>query len=182
MREMWFSGVLCGIILSALSQYSAQAISVPLANQYVLTFNWNPSPDAAVAGYKIHYGTASGEYSTIADMGDVTSTALPGFVIGTTYYFAITAYDEDGEESAPSGEISYGKYVPNVQIQNRTAGKFTLNITGAPGQILDVEATTDLKTWTVIDTVTLDASGVLNFNDPNMAAHAKRFYRIRQQL
>jgi hypothetical protein len=41
-------------------------------------------------------------------------------------------------------------------------------------------ATQDLITWTVIGTVTLDASASANFTDLNAASYSQRFYRIQQ--
>jgi hypothetical protein len=64
---------------------------------------WNPSPSAGVLGYRIHYGTASGQYSTVVDVGNVLTATIPGFAEnGTTYYFAATAYG-DPATSSPSG-------------------------------------------------------------------------------
>jgi hypothetical protein len=60
-----------------------------------------------LAGYKIHYGTASSEYTqTIA----LQNAGLTRYVVDNlpsgTYYFAITAYNSQGIESPLSGEVS----------------------------------------------------------------------------
>jgi hypothetical protein len=65
------------------------------------------TPLADLAGYRIHYGTASGSYSnqaTIANPG-VTTYVVPDLGAGT-YYFAIRAYDASGLESDLSAEVS----------------------------------------------------------------------------
>ena len=54
--------------------------------------------DTEVAGYNIYYGTEpvtadSGEYTEFMDAGDVIEFVVPGLENGTTYYFAVTAYD-----------------------------------------------------------------------------------------
>lgn len=36
-----------------------------------VTLAWDPSPDGEVVGYRIHYGTAIGEYSETIEVGNV---------------------------------------------------------------------------------------------------------------
>jgi hypothetical protein len=72
-----------------------------------LIFAWNPNPESDLAGYKIYYGTASGNYSSIVDVGNITEYTITGLEAELTYYFAVTAYDYSGNESAHSAEIEY---------------------------------------------------------------------------
>lgn len=65
---------------------------------------WNPNPEPDVAGYKTYYGTNSRRYETHRDVGLVTSTIEEQLLSGTTYYFAVTAYNEQGFESGYSNE------------------------------------------------------------------------------
>lgn len=67
---------------------------------------WNPSTDPTVAGYRVYSGTSSGVYTQETDAGNATSATLTGFNAGQTYFFAVTAYNSSGLESAPSNEIS----------------------------------------------------------------------------
>lgn len=66
------------------------------------TTNTDGSPLTNLAGYKIHYGTASHSYTATFTIGNVTnySFALPA----GTYYFAVTSYDTQGSESGFSNE------------------------------------------------------------------------------
>lgn len=67
------------------------------------TLSWNPvSPP--LTGYKVYYGTTSQTYSPSVDVGNTTSTMI-SLPIGTTYYFALTAYNSGGE-SGFSQEVS----------------------------------------------------------------------------
>jgi hypothetical protein len=79
-----------------------------------VTFGWqaptensNGTPITNLAGYKIHYGTASQQYTQVVE---VSNPSLSRYVMDSlpsgTYYFAITAYNSQGIESALSGEIS----------------------------------------------------------------------------
>jgi hypothetical protein len=68
---------------------------------------WDASPDTNVVGYFLYYGTASGTYSSKINAGGNTTATATNLALGTTYFFAATAYDAVGDESVPSNEISY---------------------------------------------------------------------------
>lgn len=69
--------------------------------------SWEPNTEPDLAGYQIYYGTTSRFYSTIIDVGNVTQYTVNGLNPGVTYYFAVTAYDVNGNESDYSEEVSY---------------------------------------------------------------------------
>ncbi|MBN2103835.1 Ig-like domain-containing protein [bacterium] len=71
------------------------------------TVTWNPNTESDLAGYQVHYGTSPGVYSTIVDVENVTEYKAQNLVIGQTYYFAVTAYDNSGNVSDYSEEVSY---------------------------------------------------------------------------
>ncbi len=71
------------------------------------TLAWDPNTESDLAGYKIHYGTASGNYTVHTDVHNVTSYTVIGLTTGQTYYFAVSAYDASGNESSYSNEVSY---------------------------------------------------------------------------
>jgi Viral BACON domain len=72
-----------------------------------VTIGWNACTASNVAGYKVYYGTASGNYAYYVDVGNTTSYALTGLSTGATYYMAATAYDSSGNQSTDSNEVSY---------------------------------------------------------------------------
>ncbi len=55
----------------------------------------------------MHYGTRSLAYALNLDVGNVTRVDIPNLIDGTTYYFAVTAYDAAGAESDPSMEFMH---------------------------------------------------------------------------
>lgn len=72
--------------------------------------NWGVSTSGDTAGYRVYYGTASGSYAQARgaglNAGNATRYTATGLVAGRTYYFAVTAYDAAGNESAFSSEVS----------------------------------------------------------------------------
>lgn len=69
-----------------------------------LTLAWDPSANAT--GYLVYYGTRSGTYVTQVDVGSMTSVPVGGLADGSTYYFAVKAYDSTGLQSPFSAEVS----------------------------------------------------------------------------
>jgi len=72
-----------------------------------VTLQWDANTESDLSGYRVYYGTSSSVYSQSIDVGNVTQATVPDLVGGTTYYFAVTAYNVSGLESAPSNEVSY---------------------------------------------------------------------------
>ena len=85
-------------VLLMLAAMQATAGSLALA--------WDPVNDPRVAGYKVHYGTSSGNYTAQMDAGNVTTSTVPNLVDGATYYFAVTAYDGSLVQSGFSNEVA----------------------------------------------------------------------------
>lgn len=81
------------------------AVNVNYLSQVTLT--WDPNTEADLAGYKIYYGTSSGNYSANVDAGNQTYHTLSNLVSGQQYYISITAYDTSGNESTNSSEVIY---------------------------------------------------------------------------
>jgi hypothetical protein len=175
--------VLGGILFFILLHHAVPALggTVPAGQSVSLT--WDASPDIKVAGYDIYYGGASGDYTNRINVGDMTTTTIAGLTAGVTYYFAATAYDGLGLESGYSAEVSYlvPAELPAVQIRTALAGSFIVTVTGPAGLTCDIQASPDLVAWTVIGTVTLDASGSLDFTDTNAVNFPQRFYRTEQK-
>ncbi len=69
------------------------------------TTNTDKSQITDLAGYKVYYGTASGNYSKILNVGNVLNYTVISLPPGT-YYFAITCYNSYGSESNYSNEVS----------------------------------------------------------------------------
>ncbi|MBD1400918.1 fibronectin type III domain-containing protein [Pelovirga terrestris] len=76
-----------------------------------VTLAWDPSP-SAVSGYKVYYQVGSdslsktGEAGTVVvDVGSVLTYSLSHLNDAEDYYFAVTAYDANGQESDFSNHV-----------------------------------------------------------------------------
>lgn len=167
--------VLCAVILSLCGQNVIAGDADPSSVQLA----WNPSPDTSVVGYRVHYGVATEQYTNSIVVGNVTSTTISGLVNGTTYFFAITAYDASGMQSPFSNEISYAVAYSQLQVRANAARQMILTVAGQVGHVYAIEATQDLTTWTTIGSATAGAGGTVDFIDANAASFVRRFYRLR---
>src|SRR5205814_1075925 len=76
----------------------------------------------------------------------------------------------------PGLAISNILYSPN--------GQFSFNLTGPAGQLVIVDASSDLVNWPPIWTNTFGTnaiSDILNFSDPQSGVYSNRFYRAHSQ-
>jgi len=88
----------CGVAFPFLCSFAVLGANVSLA--------WNPSPSANAAGYKLHYGAASGRYTSSLDAGTNTTMTVKGLIPGQTYYFVTDAYNFYGVESRYSNVVT----------------------------------------------------------------------------
>ena len=74
------------------------------------TLNWTGSASDAVTGYRVYYGLAPRSYAQAKGagiaVGPVETYVVTGLSAGSHYYFAVTAVDDSGNESAYSNEAS----------------------------------------------------------------------------
>jgi hypothetical protein len=111
-----FSGI--GITVSggtASASLAPFSVTVSPARATSVTLSWVPPTTntdgtrlVGLAGFRVFYGTAPGQYSqNLSITGpSVTSVVLEGLSSGLTWYFAVTAVASDGVESAYATEVS----------------------------------------------------------------------------
>lgn len=79
--------------------------------------SWDANTETNLAGYRLYVGTASRQYSVATnDVGNVTQTTVSNLSAGTSYYFAVTAYNSDGLESDYSNEVNWREGDPAVVV------------------------------------------------------------------
>jgi hypothetical protein len=150
-----------------------------------------------VTGYHVYYGTTSRKYAKSVVAGNAMNITISGLTNSITYYFAVTAYDASGGESDFANEVKVvpGQLRPGLQVapanevvpgQLRVGLRLAptkeavLTVSGLVGHTYDILASTNLTTWSVIGSTTLDASGTQDFTDTNAASFPKRFYQTRE--
>ena len=57
-----------------------------------VTLSWDPPP-TDYGGFMLGYGTSSGQYEQILDVGKKTAQTIVNLTPGQTYYFAVKTYD-----------------------------------------------------------------------------------------
>jgi hypothetical protein len=73
------------------------------------TLTWEANTEPDLAGYKVYVGTSSGKYDFPGSpfkVGKVTTYTVTNLEPNTTYFFAISAYNDNGKESPLSDEVS----------------------------------------------------------------------------
>ena len=104
-----------------------------------VTMTWDRNREPDIAGYKIFYGTHSEQYTnsiTIYDSANQPlqrSYTVAGLSEGTTYYSALKTFDQAGQESGYSNEISQN--IPGGGDGGDTTAGRSLSIYSAPTTI-----------------------------------------------
>jgi hypothetical protein len=73
-----------------------------------VTLMWDANTEVDLAGYKVYYRGLSPQTGTnVLDVGNSTIAVISNLVQGFTYSFAVTAYNDSGQESDFSTEVVY---------------------------------------------------------------------------
>ncbi len=86
---------------------ASHSFQVAAATPAQAALAWDANTETDLAGYKVYYGTTSGQYASVVDVGNQTSYTLTGLQAGLTYFISATAYDTGGLESGHSNEVVY---------------------------------------------------------------------------
>jgi hypothetical protein len=119
---------------------------IPLINASAfaadVTLAWDANSETDLAGYKVYYGTSSGNYPNVINVGKVTTYTVASLGPGT-YFFAVTAYNSSNAESGFSNEVSKavtGGLPCDISLDNtvnvvdiQVLINVILGITGCPG-------------------------------------------------
>jgi hypothetical protein len=98
---------------------------MPYNTQRRIFWKGNVEPD--MSHYRVWRGLASNQYSDwiettgLAGIGSTDRPGLiyPGLENNTQYFFAITAWDINGNESSPSAEVTATPIVPLTRVVRR---------------------------------------------------------------
>lgn len=96
-----------------------------------LFITWSQNTEGDLAGYKIHFGKKNGTYERTVDIKNVNNYSLLNLSPDSVYYIALTAYDEAGNESPYSMEVSGKPAKPIVTLSVSKSGTGSGTVTGS---------------------------------------------------
>lgn len=119
-----------------------------------IQLDWRAGDEREPFRYRIYRGLSTDdEYTLIAEVGGKIETYIDSVgVIGTRYYYYVTAKDEDEGESEPSDTLSYQLLAKPVLLANTSSVRptFSWQVNGTPPQFYVLkllETDTDKKIW-----------------------------------
>jgi len=116
------------------------AVSIPVSAGEV-NLSWDPSVNAA--GYRVHRGTATGDYLTSSDEGNTTTATIPNLGDCVTWYFAVTAYNTAGESGYSTEVVSFPRAMLSAaapsNVERGTQTSITVSgLNFRPGDVVSV--------------------------------------------
>jgi hypothetical protein len=153
--------------------------SIPVAGGQFAALTWDASTSKRVAGYALYYGEDGTNFECRVDVGTNTSCVVEGLQAGQTNYFAVVAYDAQGNESPMSNVFPY--IVPGKLSLAPCAGPQSAAVISfpvAPGYTYQVQASVDLTTWSTIWQTAATNNAWSGFEDDESASLNMRFYRL----
>jgi hypothetical protein len=169
---------LLGSVFAALTAASIKGI----------TLSWNANSEPDIAGYVMYRGTNSGLYKSSNYVGNVTNFVPANLVNDVNYFFAVTAVNRAGLESAFSNEIMVkvpgtGAGGPAFSLTN-TLGPGGVKITwpSGTGSVYRVLYKTNFSdnVWQQLSADIVATNGVTSWIDAAYAQSPYRFYRVLQ--
>jgi len=144
-----------------------------------VSLQWNPNTDPSVAGYNVYYGAASRVYTNVISAGNSDNLLIDGLVEGKTYYFAVTAYDEFGDESDYSDETvcivpGFLTLTPGTNPGDPMQIRFPV----APSHSYELQVSEDLRNWNTIWQVTGVSNEWVQFDVPINITVSSQFFRV----
>ncbi len=103
-KAVYFSAIVF-IFMVAACHSNKSGAPLQTTKEGVIKLAWEANTVDDIAGYRIHFGTASKQYDEVVDVGNTTTYTLSNLTTGQTYYISITAYDRFGNESEAAKEV-----------------------------------------------------------------------------
>ena len=120
------------VILISITMIACSGVHAQLYVENV-TFEWDANPETNLVEYRLYNSIQSNQYDYTAGPVDTipagTETTLieysfEGPALPITYYWVLTAVNEDGLESGPSNQVQYTFTTPDPLIPPRPPENF----------------------------------------------------------
>jgi len=168
---------------------NAFTLLTSFAHAFNITLEWNANQESDIAGYKVYVGSHSANYETFIDAGFATRQFIESLEFGRQYYFAVTAYDSNGMESAFSDEITYTVPVDGtnaclvpLRMTLTPSSPVAITFAGESARSYFVQASVDLVSWQTVVATMPSSNGTNQWLDVEAANFPKRFYRVVRSL
>lgn len=170
--------------LLALAVCAFSAISTRAQDPASVTLAWDPNPEPDLKEYRLHIGISSRSYQVSIPVGLATTFTVTDLPAGVTTYFALTAINHNGLESDYSEEVIFtAEPAGEGQLTFlQRPSDFKVTLSGAPATIYSIQASSNLRDWTVITTKLSDPSGVVSISGNRSQQGRAQFYRAVKVL
>jgi hypothetical protein len=163
------------------------------AEAATLTLAWDPVPEPQAIGYKLLYGTSSGNYTTTITLGLQTTYIVTGLADGTTYYFAVQSFDASGNASPLSQELfattpaitenpppAPGAFNKTSPSNDATGQPATVSLTWGPSSgATGYEYCYDTSNNNACDGSWVDVGGATTASLPGLAIGTSYYWQVR---
>ena len=142
-----------------------------------MTLAWDPNPESDLKEYRLHVGTSSRNYDIIIPVGLATTFKVVDLP-RADYYFALTAVNDAGLESAQSQEVTFSPAPAGGRLALQQAtSSFQVTFNGTPESAYSIQASTNLLDWNTISTQLSDLSGVISIIVNRSRQGSAQFFR-----
>lgn len=145
-----------------------------------VTLGWDPNSSSSISGYNVYALEENTLLPTKTNVGLNTRATIGGLKEGLKYQFTVTAYNQLGLESLPSPPLLHSVPVPLELVRpTGTRKNFRLRFPVSPGRQYQLQASSDLKTWTTIwQTSSLLLYTQADYEDLRSGNLKAQFYRL----
>ena len=117
-----FHSSLTALLNSTLLAFLGVIICTAISYAAQVTLEWDANSEPNISGYNVYHGDASRDYDVTLDVGNWTSVTIADLIDNETYYFAVTAYNSDGDESGYSSEACINCANPSTTASSGGGG------------------------------------------------------------
>ena len=151
----------------------------PAGASLKVILSWDPSVDASVVGYKIHYRDIATTNETVVDVGNTNAYVFPDLSWAKTYLFYMTSYDSAGLQSRPSEVVQFTMPLSALGFSGleNVSGQsvIRLHVDAVPDRPVVLQTSTNLVAWATL--ITGAVGQPIDHLATNRLSDPQRYYR-----